>query len=185
MKMFDYREDAKEFIRSSLSLYLRNAFNEEECVSFTKVYNVISRYNTVHRSSLKVSAGFARVAIIGYGWVIKLDQKISCAGNCQEEVIAYEMIKRNGFSYLFAEPTSFFYQGHTYYIYPKIENIDPKRTMHDLYNALDEEESEFLDDYFSDLHGGNFGFDTLGNPIIIDYASNWLSEQEDSSYFET
>ena len=164
-----------EFAPYFKMLYKHNALSPR------RLENLISRFNTTHRRGYTVRCGCSRMVIIADDFVIKMDYDgwgAGRAGSIIDEVEAFELIKNAGFEYLFAEPTPFYYGKQMMIIMPRIVDVNFKREWYEVSDDLTEEEYDFIQDHFFDLHGGNFGFDKCGNLVIFDYA--WRREEYSS-----
>lgn len=123
------------------------------------------------RTSVKFAAGCCRASFITSDYCIKIEFKGTQAddyGGNDSEIWAWEnYIKGSGFEYLFAKPTEFSYNGCYCEIMPRIKGVGTGGDYVRRY--LNEEECEFVDNYFDDMHMNNYGFKNR-RPVIIDYA---------------
>ena len=147
-----------------------------------RLEKLISRFNTVHRRGYVVSWGCSRMVIIADDFVIKMDYDgwgAGFAGGVQDEIEAFHFASEAGFEHLFAKPTPFYYNEHLMTIMPRIKNIDVNKEISEYEDELYTLDFDFLNDYFYDLHGGNFGFDENGNLIVFDYACYRIEEEKE------
>lgn len=163
-----YEERAINFIKKSLvpliSLY-----------HFPEV--AVRQYNKKHQNRpLKTAHGATRMVIIRSDYVIKINTDLDTEwGNNTTEVKAYEFAQENGFEYLFAKPTMFTVDklGIEFEIMPRVKHgIGREDKWWGKY--LTNEEFDFVNNFFRDLHEYNVGY-FKEKPIFIDYAS-WCEE---------
>lgn len=123
------------------------------------------------RMVVKYAAGCCRASFITSDYCIKIEFKgayVNDYGGNDSEIWAWEnYIKGSGFEYLFAKPTEFSYNGCYCEIMPRIKGVGTGGNYVRYY--LNEEECEFVDNYFDDMHMNNYGFKNK-RPVIIDYA---------------
>ena len=136
--------------------------------------NVIKWRNFCNDHGLEFNSGETRIAIIGEDFVIKIDKKNignwARFGNCYQEYKNWQMVKADGYDYMFAAITKMKGGHHYYYVMPKVNtNHGLGVWAHDL-EDLSDEEQEYLLDHFADLHEHNYGFDDYGCLQIFDYA---------------
>ena len=169
-----YIDHANEFIRD-FSMYFEVLFHKRNFRTFD-VRNFVYRYNTVKGKGMTFSCGATRAVIIGEDFVVKIDLPNSSlpeAGNSESEMRAWEFVRHTDFDYMFAPITKTFFKNHPLYIMPKAVKLAcENEDIYELYDALSEDEYEFVSEYFRDIHGENFGFDEYGNVVIFDYAWN-------------
>ena len=140
-------------------------------------YNEIDtiRHYCCLRSNRRILASFAggscRASFVTSDYCIKIEFKGTRAeeyGGNDSEIWAWEnYIKGSSFEYLFAKPTEFSYNGCYCEIMPRIKGVGTGCDYVHYY--LNEEESEFVSNYFMDMHIHNYGFKNR-RPVIIDYA---------------
>ena len=87
-------------------------------------------------------------------------------------VEAANKVVEEGFGYLFAETTPFTFNQYHFCIMPRIKG-KTYCGWNGIYDFLTDEEADFIDDHFYDLHNENWKL-VNGNPIIFDYAANNL-----------
>ena len=123
------------------------------------------------RTSVKFAAGCCRASFITSDYCIKIEFKGTQAddyGGNDNEIWAWEKyINGSGFEYLFAKATEFSYNGCYCEIMPRIKGVGTGGDY--VCRYLNEEECEFVDNYFGDMHMNNYGFKNK-RPVIIDYA---------------
>lgn len=169
----DYRIRAQKFVKQIFPYidgYMYDDLNET-------IKRVHKFANEKHRKVL-VNNGVSRIAIITADYVIKWDKysaQGNPAGDCEKEYLTWRWLQNEnpGYAYLFAEITRFKFGGENFYIMPRIKGIDTDRADASWY--VDGDEVDFLDEWFYDLHAGNFGIDREGNVTIFDYAWNKLN----------
>lgn len=174
-----YIEHAYSFI-NKFSPYFKKLYRQKN-LYVKDLEKLISRFNTFHRGNYIVHSGCSRMVILADDFVIKIDYDgwgAGYAGSVSDEVEAFEIIKSAGFEYLFAEPTPFFYGEHMMIIMPRIKDVKWTREWAEVSEDLTEEEYSFITENFTDIHGGNFGFDDCGNLVIFDYA--WRRDEYSS-----
>lgn len=123
------------------------------------------------RTSVKYAAGCCRASLITSDYCIKIEfngtQANDYGGN-DDEIWAWEKyVNGSGFEYLFAKATEFSYNGCYCEIMPRIKGVGTGGDY--VCRYLNEEECEFVDNYFGDMHMNNYGFKNK-RPVIIDYA---------------
>ena len=158
----DYTTRAMKFI-AQIAPYV------EKCYDESTYKMAVARYNRDHHRKVRVASGLTRVALITSDYVIKFNygEFVTCYGGCEQEMDVYAQAEYDGFEYLFAKITKIIYQGKNYYIMPRIYGVG--RTEYDVYEYLNEDESDWLDEHVRDLHNYNYGWKN-GHPVIIDYA---------------
>lgn len=115
-------------------------------------------------------SGISRVAIVTSDYVIKIDYNMnSDFGTCANEISMYDFVCKSGYERYFARISRYVYNGHEYYIMPRIRNIDPWNDDAQVV-ADDEDFVDFLNEHFFDLHSGNYGWKD-GHIVIFDYAA--------------
>lgn len=159
-----YEERAMDFI-AQVFPYL----NDLSCVWQTM--QDVKLFNAAHNRKVEVRHGTARIALLTSDYVIKWDydpEEADAIGGCENEVYLYNLAKAEGFAYLFAEITRTIYEGHYFYIMPRIPNISIDHD--DAWEYMTEEEYAWCENhYLVDLHGRNFGL-VKNKPVIVDYA---------------
>ena len=166
----EYIENAQNFIEQ-FAPYFKMLYKYREPLP-RDLERLLSRFNTVHSTGYFVRSGCSRMVIVGGDFVIKMNYDgwgSGRAGGIEDEIEAFAMVEDAGFDYLFAKPTPFFYGEHMMVIMPRIVDVDEDRDFDDV-DDLTEEECDFLNDNFFDLHGGNFGYTECGEFVVFDYA---------------
>lgn len=171
-----YIDHANEFIRD-FSMYFEILFHKRNFHTFD-VRNFVYRYNTIKGKRMTFDSGATRAVIIGEDFVIKIDLPkpgLPQAGNSENEMRAWEFVRHTDFSYMFAPITKTFFKNHPLYIMPRVATLAcENENISELYDALSEDEYEFVSEHFKDIHDENFGFDEYGNVVIFDYAWNGI-----------
>ena len=178
--MRSYEERAMDFVKE-LYPYL------VDCGAFDR--HILSRYATAvsafnddkHRK-VHFAHGIARVAFITSDYVIKYEynpNNVDFYGGCENEVIRYARAEEEGFAYLFAKISRYIYEGHVFYIMPKVYGIG-REQYEDKYadEFMTEEESDFVYGLgISDMHYQNYGF-RKGHVCLVDYAGGEAEGEE-------
>ena len=170
----DYRIRAQKFIKQIFP-YIDGYMYDDLDETIKRVQGFANE----KRRKVLVSSGISRIAIITADYVIKWDKyshDVYGAGNCEKEYLTWRWLldENPGYAYLFAEITRFKFGGEIFYIMPRVRGIDKDRHG-DADNYVEEDEEDFLNEWFYDLHSGNFGIDRKGNVTIFDYAWNRLN----------
>lgn len=170
----DYRIRAQKFIKQIFP-YIDGYMYDDLDETIKRVQGFANE----KRRKVLVSSGISRIAIITADYVIKWDRyshDVYGAGNCEKEYLTWRWLldENPGYAYLFAEITRFKFGGEIFYIMPRVRGIDKDRHG-DADNYVEEDEEDFLNEWFYDLHSGNFGIDRKGNVTIFDYAWNRLN----------
>ena len=143
-----------------------------DCGNYREIENAISRFNYMNRRNVIFRHGLTRIAFITSDYVIKMDfgsgYNMTQFGGCENECRIYEEAVAEGYEYLFAKPTMVEYEGHNFYIMPRIRNIG--RYDYDVSEYLTEEENDWVEERVFDLHYRNYGWKD-GHPVIFDYAA--------------
>ena len=170
----DYKVRAQKFIEDFFP-YIENAI-KGRTIYLHKIAVCVEQYCFEKHRRVIMKSGCSRAAFITSDYVVKYDYvKDAFCGNSSDELRAYQEIKKMGFEHLFAEISCFTYKGYNFYIMPRVYGIQPFGDDDVLYECLSDEEQDFIDEYFHDLHSGNFGFEK--NQLkIIDYAWNSLGK---------
>lgn len=164
----------KSYIERAQNFMIRYiCWCEENGYSYNEI-DTIRRYcclRSNRRISVKFAGGCSRANFITSDYCIKIEFKgayVNDYGGNDSEIWAWEnYIKGSGFEYLFAKPTEFSYNGCHCEIMPRIKGVGTGGNYVRYY--LNEEECEFVDSYFDDMHMNNYGFKNK-RPVIIDYA---------------
>lgn len=162
----DYETRAKRFIEQ--------IFPEiEDFTDYEVVEQNVYSFNSKHNRHVIMDHGLTRIALITSDYVVKFDYdeyQVKRFGGCEEEIKFYELAERDGFEYLFAKITRFQYQGHYFYIMPRIEDIE--KTDYDAWEYMNDEECDWCTDHgLFDLHCKNYGWRD-GRVCIIDYGAH-------------
>lgn len=170
----DYRIRAQKFIKQIFP-YIDGYMYDDLDETIRRVQSFAAE----KRRKVLVNSGISRIAIITADYVIKWDKyshDVYGAGNCEKEYLTWRWLldENPGYAYLFAEITRFKFGGEIFYIMPRVRGIDKDRHG-DADNYVEEDEEDFLNEWFYDLHSGNFGIDRKGNVTIFDYAWNRLN----------
>ena len=72
----------------------------------------------------------------------------------------------SGYAYLLAPIYRLYYRGRYFFVMPRAYDVGSGR---DIFELLDDDESEWLMRNVGDLHSWNWGL-IEGNPVVIDYA---------------
>lgn len=161
-----YEVRAQKFIRM-LDAYLIGCVDAEdyEDASYSFMINHPNR-------KIRFDHGMTRVAFITSDYVVKIDydeDNVSLFGGCEDEVRFYEVAEREGMAHLFAKISRYDYNGHTYYIMPKITGINENR-WEEAWYYMTREECEWCSNHnLGDLHCKNYGL-VNGKVRIIDYG---------------
>lgn len=176
-----YVDRAKDFIKEVFP-YIRDYMD-----SPWSLRNKIRQYNADYTRNVKVMSGCARVALITSDYVVKFDydeDEVRYVGGSENEVHLYEIAKREGFGYLFAEITRVQWMNQNFYIMPRIRGINDNNGRGWQYMTIEERlwcEKHSL----TDLHCGNYGFRN-GHICIVDYGfQENLTEESSCSDYET
>ena len=178
--MRNYVERAKDFI-AEVFPYIENHLDSPWALR-----NHIRQYNADYTRHVLVANGSARVALITSDYVIKWDYDDDSAeeiGGCRNEVYLYDLALKDGFAYLFAEITPFSFNGHDFYIMPRIRYINDNNGRG--WNYMTDKERVWCEaHYLVDLHCNNFGFRN-GKICIVDYAYQSDETEEEESPFSS
>lgn len=142
-----------------------------------ELMNGINRFNTKHKRKVRYDSGLSRHCLITSDYVVKWDKKtryIRTIGGCEREYRAYLTADEDGMSYLLADITKVNVSGKDFYIMPRVYKINNQGGC--LGNFLSEDEVDWINEHFEDMHDGNWGF-LNGAVKIIDYA--WTIEGEE------
>lgn len=164
----DYIERATRFIYSFIP-YLRR---------YSSIYTAVDIYNEERHRAVKYCCGCVRNVFITSDYAIKMDNgnfNNYYIGTCAKECAMFEVAKKAGFDYLFAEITHVNVYGVDFYIMPRVTpaNVcDGYMENFDLNDYLNEEERDFLEEHsiWDDMHCGNYGLDKFGEIKILDYG---------------
>jgi len=136
--------------------------------------SAVDTFNKEKCRKVCVAYGQTRVALITSDYVLKIDygRKSAIFGGCEDEYRAYQKVRRDGYSHLFAKVTPVMVNECVFYIMPRVDHIGMR------YNGWNEaweeselsaEESDYLNDNFYDLHYENYGR-LKGKLTVVDYA---------------
>ena len=132
-------------------------------------------FNKTYHRNILVRNGSARIAIITSDYVIKFDydyENVEEIGGCEQEMELYKLAVEDGIDYLFAKTERYDYNGHSFYIMPRIYGIGKRRykKYHPADYYMTSKEKEWCDSHkLVDLHSNNYGF-RKGKICIVDYA---------------
>lgn len=130
--------------------------------------------------------GIARIAFITSDYVVKYDfdkDEVEAVGGCENEVELYTKAVKDGFGYLFAEITHYHYNGHDFYIMPRIHGIGKNSWFYADAFMTPEENAWCERHHLTDLHYKNYGF-RKNRICIVDYACR-LEETSDYSEYSS
>lgn len=169
-----YEIRAKKFIMKFVDITKLNARNR--CMMSSVIEKVQFFYDACHRS-IDFRSGAVRFALISSDYVVKWDAasdyNIADYGGCEDEYEMYQVAKRDGMDYLFAEVTKFEYKGMIFYIMPRIGCADNyQKSQRNIHRLLSEGENAYLKSHVSDVHSNNWGIKD-GKPIVFDYAQSF------------
>lgn len=174
----DYRIRAQKFIKQIFP-YIDGYMYDD----IDETIRRVQRFAAEKHRKILVNHGLSRIAIITADYVIKWDihfaqnkSERNLAGDCEKEYLTWRWLldENPGYAYLFAEIIRFRFGGENFYIMPRVRGIDKDRHG-DVYEYVEGDEEDFLNEWFYDLHSGNFGIDLKGNITIFDYAWNRLN----------
>lgn len=166
--MRNYIERAKDFVKE-LYPYLMDA---DSMCDEGDVALAIDCFNSDKSRKVLFRHGLSRFAFITSDYVVKYDFddiEVDCIGGCQNEVEMYEHAKEEGFAYLFAEITPYFYEGRFFYIMPRIHGINRYEYDYAEEHMTREERAWCREHHLTDLHSNNYGF-RKGKVCLVDYA---------------
>lgn len=159
----NYKVRAQKFIKM-IYPYVRNCTNydsyEIACAAIRCNYP---------RRRIDIAHGMSRVCFITSDYVVKIDYRKTQWGGCEDEIANYEFARQCGYEEYFAEITRFVFGGKTFYIMPRIENIDEDGDDAQWMIEDDRFNDWLTDNGFADLHSSNYGFKN-GHVVIFDYA---------------
>lgn len=132
--------------------------------------NAIKRFLRDHPNrKVEASYGVSRIALITSDYVVKIDYNPdSDFGTSANEVDAYNFVCSEGYDKYFAEISCYIYGGLDFYIMPRVRGIGRKEG--DAWEYVPEDVSDFLNEYFYDLHNHNYGWKD-NHIVIFDYAA--------------
>ena len=162
-----YEVRAQKFIRE-LDKYITN------CADAWDYDYAINKFMFDHPNrKVRFDHGLTRVAFITSDYVVKIDynkQQIARFGGSENEIRFYEIAKQDGMEYLFAIISRYEYNGHKYYIMPKVTGINEERWQDAYFYMTEEEEDWCIKHQLYDLHCKNYGI-MHGKVCIIDYGA--------------
>lgn len=143
---------------------------EDETEYRYALHNAITRFLRDHPNrKVDVSYGISRVALVTADYVVKIDYNPnSDFGTSADEVDAYNFVRSEGYDKYFAEISCYTYGGLDFYIMPRVRGIG--RKWGDAWEYVPSDVSDFLNDYFYDLHNHNYGWKD-NHVVIFDYAA--------------
>jgi len=177
--MRNYEDRAMDFVKE-LYPYLVD-FGAFDRHSFVRYATAVDAFNDDKHRKVHFANGLTRVAFITSDYVVKYEynpNNVDFYGGCENEIVRYVKAEEEGFAYLFAKITRFLYNGHAFYIMPKIRGIGQDR-YEDKYadEFMTEEESDFIYGLgVTDMHYQNFGFRN-GHVCLVDYAGGEIEEE--------
>lgn len=162
----NYEERAKRFIHSIYN-YIT------DCVEPEDFEQAMYFYNCEYNRKVIVQHGLTRVALITSDYVIKINcgtlRNLNDFGDCEKEVELYEMAEEEGFDYLLAKITPYYYGDMVFYIMPRIHGVG--RTYEDANYYMTFAELDWCaEKRLFDLHNGNYGWRNK-HICLIDYAA--------------
>lgn len=163
----DYRIRAQKFCRLLYNFIA-------DCHDIEDFDRAISKFNRTYHRSVQLTHGISRVVFITSDYVIKIDAWESDWGNCEDEVEVYKEAKLDGYEYLFAEITPFYYLNHAFYIMPRI-NVMGYTKEYSIDEYLNWDEWNYLSHKVNDLHDFNWGMKN-GHVVVFDYACKFNEE---------
>lgn len=162
-----YIERAQNFMIRYIKWCEENGYSYNERKTIMCYCNLKSN----RRISVEFASGCCRASFITSDYCIKIEFKGNYTndyGGNDNEIWAWEKyVEGSGFEYLFAKPTEFSYNGCYCEIMPRVKGIGTGGG--EVYYYLNDEEREFVYNYFEDMHMNNYGFKNK-RPVIIDYA---------------
>lgn len=170
-------ERATQFIKQILPTIREYLEGDIDYNVERRIETALQEFCTKRHRTIGTFSGASRIVFVSSDYAVKFDKRrdhTMYAGNCEDELRAYEFAKEKGFEYLFAEVTKATVKGFDFYIMPR---VDTSRNYCEYSEAacLSDEEVAFLNNYFTDLHAGNYGYiEDEPDPLIIDYAWNYV-----------
>ncbi len=143
-----------------------------ECETYYQFSQAVAAYNYVRRRHVFMAYGLTRIAFITSDYVVKInfarhDENFERFGDCETEIAVYQKAEHDGYEYLFAKISPYYYQEHNFYIMPRINGIG--RYDDDAEEHLSYDEYLWVYSHVHDLHCNNYGWKN-GHIVIIDYA---------------
>ena len=172
-----YIEHAKHFI-TEFYPYLHRALEASRHNDDFRcnIYGIVNEYNRVCKRHVIYDSGASRAVFIDQDFVVKMnlpDAVIEHYGTCETEFSAYKWLVKRGWDYLFAPITVLHEHDLPFYVMPYVE---PHYEDEELEEVLNEDEWDFVNSYFLDLHEDNWGL-LNGAPVILDYAWNIIEKR--------
>lgn len=162
----NYEVRAKKFIHA-LYPYVR------DCSDFDDYELAVEKLRDDYPNrKILFSHGMTRVVFITSDYVIKIDyspSNISYLGGCEAEMKLYRIAEQEGMSHLFAKISRYDYNGMTFYIMPRVNNIHEEKWVDAIYYMTEEEEEWCEQHKIYDLHSSNYGFYNK-HVVVFDYA---------------
>jgi len=163
-----YIEKARNFLK-----VMANELDKIHGCGWTVPYKkAISNYNYEFGTNYRIRCGAVRVAIIGDGFVIKVNydkENVERFGGCEQEYKFWQQVKDTEHAYMFAPVTKVKAGHHYYYIMPCMDYLASDSDYLDIYDNVSEADYDWLMDTVGDLHENNYGV-LDGELYIIDYA---------------
>ena len=162
-----YEVRARKFIEQIFPMI--DSFTDEDTI----IENV-RIFNMLYHRKVHVASGLTRIALITSDYVVKFDyseHNVSVWGGCENEMETYSEAEADGFAYLFAKITRYTFEGHTFYIMPRVYGIGRKED--DAWEFMTEEENDWCENHnITDLHNFNYGWRN-GRVCLIDYGARY------------
>ena len=179
--MIDYIERATRLIHEVYPMIRENLDNPWE------LKRIVKKFNQTNFRNIRVANGSARVALVGSDYVVKWDydlENVDEIGGCENEIELYAIAEREGFAYLFAKITRVEYDGHYFYVMPRIHDIG--KTEERAWYYMTHTEKVWCEcHHLTDLHDENYGW-VNNHIVIVDYAFQEDKVQESSdSYYDS
>ena len=170
----NYEEQAKQLIQE-IYPYVCDCNDPED------YQEAIGYFNLQNHTHICFKYGSTRVVFITNNYVIKIDcgrpHDLRDFGTCAKEVAMYARARKDGFDYLFAKITRYFYKHMNFYIMPLINDVGTAEENADYYMD-DIEYTWIMEQHLFDLHSMNFGWKN-GHVCLIDYAAYDDDDEEE------
>lgn len=157
-----------------------------KCRKLREFESVAELYTRFTGDEVTTAHGLTRVAFLGSDFVVKIDLStdyIDQFGGCENECTMYKLAQEEGYEYLLARITRVEYGNHRFYIMPRVMHIfeeEPEDV--DFWAQFTEDEYDWVMTHLFDIHDGNVGYNTVGHPIIIDYAAVFIETSNCGEY---
>lgn len=158
----NYKVRAQKFVRDIFPYLV-----DEDFLDYS---NAIIKFNQKNHRRVKEAHGSTRQCLISSDYVVKINLvKDSCWGTSEDELYNWEKFySKCEFADHFAPISKYTYEGHDFYIMPRIPNVG-KYCEDELFE--DGKFGEYCQTKVSDIHREQFGKKN-GKFIIIDYAAD-------------